>query len=91
MASRRSRTISRESDFVIAWHLARFIEQVRSIPVDAAFINWQNWLLPAGRHDRGRAIALNDYVTRSRPVHQSARDKSFVEISSVIRALSDRT
>lgn len=50
----------RPTDPQVAWHLARFIEQVRSIPADAIVVR-QNWLRAYEfTTDRG-AAALNDY------------------------------
>lgn len=51
----------RPTDPQIAFHLARFIEQVRSIPADAIIVR-QNWLRAYDfTTDRG-AGALNDYA-----------------------------
>src|SRR3546814_9032996 len=49
------------TDPQIAFHLARFVEQVRSIPSDAIIVR-QNWLRAYDfTTDRG-AAALNDYA-----------------------------
>ena len=49
----------RPTDPQIAWHLARFIEQVRSVPADPIIVR-QNWLRAyEWTTDRG-AAALND-------------------------------
>ena len=51
----------RASDPQIAWHLARFVEQVRSVPADPIVLR-QNWLRAYDyTTDRGGA-ALNDYA-----------------------------
>ena len=56
----------RPTDPQIAWHLARFIEQVRSIPADAIIVR-QNWLRAYEfTTDRG-AMALNDYARVNDP------------------------
>ncbi|KAB2707064.1 conjugal transfer protein TrbF [Brucella intermedia] len=76
------------TDPQIAWHLARFIEQVRSIPVDAVIVR-QNWLRAYEfTTDRG-AIALNDYARSNDPFTKVGKTQISVEISSVIRASPD--
>ncbi|MCD4512150.1 conjugal transfer protein TrbF [Brucella pseudogrignonensis] len=78
----------RPTDPQIAWHLARFIEQVRSIPVDAVIVR-QNWLRAYEfTTDRG-AIALNDYARSNDPFTKVGKTQIAVEISSVIRASPD--
>ncbi|MGV6873843.1 conjugal transfer protein TrbF [Pseudochelatococcus sp. B33] len=78
----------RPTDPQIAWHLARFIEQVRSIPADAVIVR-QNWLRAYDyTTDRG-ATALNDYARASDPFTKVGRQQVAVEISSVIRASPD--
>ncbi len=78
----------RPTDPQIAWHLARFIEQVRSIPVDAVIVR-QNWLRAYEfTTDRG-AIALNDYARSNDPFTKVDKTQISVEISSVIRASPD--
>jgi type IV secretion system protein VirB5 len=73
------------TDPQIAWHLARFIEQVRSIPVDPVIVR-QNWLRAYDyTTDRG-AIALNDYARGNDPFTKVGKQQVSVEISSVIRA-----
>jgi len=76
------------TDPQIAWHLARFIEQVRSIPADAVIVR-QNWLRAyEWVTDRG-ATALNDYARANDPFGKVGRQQIAVEISSVIRASPD--
>ena len=76
------------TDPQIAWHLARFIEQVRSIPADAVIVR-QNWLRAYEfTTDRG-AISLNDYARANDPFGKVGRQQIAVEISSVIRASPD--
>jgi type IV secretion system protein VirB5 len=73
------------TDPQIAWHLARFIEQVRSIPADPVIVR-QNWLRAYDyTTDRG-AIALNDYARANDPFTKVGKQQIAVEISSVIRA-----
>jgi type IV secretion system protein TrbF len=78
----------RPTDPQIAWHLGRFIEQVRSIPADPIIVR-QNWLRAYEyTTDRG-AIALNDYARANDPFTRVGRQQVAVEISSVIRASPD--
>ena len=76
------------TDPQIAWHLARFIEQVRSIPADAIIVR-QNWLRAyEWTTDRG-ATALNDYARANDPFTRVGRQQIAVEVSSVLRASPD--
>lgn len=78
----------RPTDPQIAWHLARFIEQVRSIPADAIVVR-QNWLRAYDfTTDRG-ALALNDYARANEPFSKVGKQQIAVEVSSVIRASPD--
>jgi type IV secretion system protein TrbF len=79
---------SRPTDPQIAWHLARFIEQVRSIPADAVVLR-QNWLAAYEfTSDRG-AAALNDQARANDPFAKLGKQQVSVEVSSVIRASPD--
>jgi type IV secretion system protein VirB5 len=78
----------RPTDPQVAWHLARFIEQVRSIPADPVIVR-QNWLRAyEWTTDRG-AAALNDYARSSDPFAKVGKQQVVVEVSSVIRASPD--
>ena len=78
----------RPSDPQIAFHLGRFIEEVRSIPADPIIVR-QNWLRAYEfTTDRG-AAALNDYARASDPFGKVGRQQIAVEVSSVIRASPD--
>ena len=78
----------RPSDPQIAFHLGRFIEEVRSIPADPIIVR-QNWLRAYEfTTDRG-AAALNDYARASEPFGKVGRQQIAVEVSSVIRASPD--
>ena len=75
----------RPTDPQIAFHLARFIEQVRAIPADAIIVR-QNWLRAYEfTTDRG-ATALNDYARANDPFTKVGKQQIAVEVSSVIRA-----
>jgi type IV secretory pathway TrbF-like protein len=78
----------RPTDPQIAWHLARFIEQVRSISDDPVIVR-QNWLRAYDyTTDRG-AISLNDYARLNDPFAKVGKIQIAVEVSSVIRASPD--
>lgn len=75
----------RPADPQIAFHLARFIENVRQIPADPIVLR-QNWLAAYDfATDRG-ALALNDYARINDPFARVGEVQVAVEISSVIRA-----
>ncbi|MBQ8104027.1 MULTISPECIES: conjugal transfer protein TrbF [unclassified Afipia] len=78
----------RPTDPQVAWHLARFIEQVRSIPADPIIVR-QNWLRAyEWTTDRGSA-ALNDYARANDPFAKVGKQQIAVDVSSVIRASPD--
>jgi type IV secretion system protein VirB5 len=78
----------RPTDPQIAWHLARFVEQVRGIAADPIIVR-QNWLRAYDfATDRG-ALALNDFARASDPFGRVGRQQVAVEVSSVIRASDD--
>ncbi|MBX3584469.1 MAG: conjugal transfer protein TrbF [Rhizobiaceae bacterium] len=78
----------RPTDPQIAFHLGRFIEQVRSLPADAIVVR-QNWLRAYEfTTDRG-AAALNDYARSNDPFTRVGRQQVAVEVSSIIRASPD--
>lgn len=75
----------RPTDPQIAFHLARFIEQVRSIPSDAIIVR-QNWLRAYDFTTQGGALALNDYARANDPFTKVGKQQIAIEVSSVIRA-----
>jgi type IV secretion system protein TrbF len=76
-------------DAQIAFHLTRFITDVRSLPIDPIVVR-QNWLdAYAYTTDRG-ATALNAYAQANDPFASVGQKSIAVEISSVVRA-SDRS
>ena len=78
----------RPTDPQIAFHLARFIEQVRSIPADAIIVR-QNWLRAYDFTTQAGALALNDYARANDPFTKVGKQQVAVEVSSVIRASPD--
>lgn len=72
----------------IAWHLARFIEQVRAVPADPVVLR-QNWLRAYDfTTDRG-ALALNEHARANNPFATVGQVQVAVEVSSVLRASPD--
>lgn len=73
------------TDPQIAFHLARFIEDVRGLPIDVIVLR-QDWLRAYDfTTDRG-AAALNDYARVNDPFAKLGKMQISVEVSSVIRA-----
>ena len=78
----------RPTDPQVAFHLARFIEQVRSIPADPIIVR-QNWLRAYDFTTDKGALALNDYARTNDPFANVGKVQVAVDVSSVIRASSD--
>jgi type IV secretion system protein TrbF len=76
------------TDPQIAWHLARFIENVRSTSADPVIVR-QNWLAAYDFVTGKGAVALNDYARANDPFSKIGKIEVAVEISSVIRASTD--
>jgi type IV secretion system protein VirB5 len=73
------------TDPQIAFHLARFIEDVRGLPADGIVLR-QDWLRAYDfTTDRG-AAALNEYARSNDPFANLGKLQISVEVSSVIRA-----
>lgn len=78
----------RPTDPQIAFHLARFVEHVRSIPADPVVLR-QNWLRAYDFTTAKGALALNDHARASDPFAQVGKVQVAVDVSSVIRASDD--
>jgi len=76
------------TDPQIAWYLAHFIEQVRSIPADPIIVR-QDWLRANDFTTSAGAIALNEYARVNDPFAKVGRQQIAVDVSSVIRASPD--
>ena len=76
------------TDPQIAWHLARFIENVRAIPSDPIIVR-QNWLKAYDFVTDKGALALNDYARANDPFAKIGQIQVAVDVSSVIRASED--
>ena len=73
------------TDPQIAFHLARFIEDVRGLPADGIVLR-QDWLRAYDfTSDRG-AAALNDYARTNDPFASLGKLQISIEVTSVIRA-----
>lgn len=73
------------TDPQIAWYLARFIEEVRSLPADPVVVR-QDWLRAYDFTTTAGAQALNDYARANDPFKKVGKEQVSVEVSSVIRA-----
>lgn len=73
------------NDAQVAWYLARFIEEVRSIPADPIIVR-QNWLRAYDFTTTAGAQALNNYARANDPFAKVGKQQIAVEVSSVIRA-----
>ena len=78
----------RPTDPEIAWHLARFVEQVRGIAADPVVVR-QNWLRAYDFTTDKGALALNDYARANDPFANIGKVQVAIDISSVIRASPD--
>ena len=78
----------RPSDPEIAWHLARFIENVRAVSADPIIVR-QNWLRAYDFVTDKGAIALSDYARGNDPFAEIGKRQVAVDVSSVIRASDD--
>ena len=73
------------SDPQIAFYLARFVEQVRSLPADPIIVR-QNWLRAYDFTTSAGAIALNEYARANDPFAKVGKQQIAIDVSSVIRA-----
>ena len=73
------------TDPQVAFHLARFIEQVRGIAADPIIVR-QNWLRAYDFTTDKGALALNDYARTNDPFASIGKVQVAVDVSSVIRA-----
>lgn len=78
----------RPTDPQVAFHLARFIEEVRGIAADPIVVR-ENWLKAYDFTTDKGALALNDYARTNDPFAQIGKVQVAVDVSSVIRASPD--
>ena len=78
----------RPTDPQIAWYLANFIQDVRSLPDDPIVLR-QHWLQAYNFTTTSGAQALNEYARADHPFAALGHEQISVDISSVIRASPD--
>lgn len=78
----------RPTDPQIAWHLARFIENVRARPADPIVLR-QNLSAAYDFTTEQGAAALNDYARANDPFASLADTQVAVDIKNVVRASAD--
>jgi type IV secretion system protein VirB5 len=76
------------TDPQIAFHLARFIEQVRAIPSDPIIVR-ENWLRAYDFTTDKGALVLSDYARANDPFAKIGKEQVAVDVASVIRASAD--
>ena len=81
-------TVYEPTDAQIAYHLARFIENVRSLSIDPIVVR-QNWLDAYDYATDRAAATLNDYARDNDPFSQVGRRTITVEVTSIVRASND--
>ena len=78
----------RPTDPMIAWTLARFIEDVRGLPADPVVLG-QAWRRAYDFTDNAGAAALSDYARGADPFSQIGKAQVSVDVTSVVRASPD--
>lgn len=73
------------ADAQIAWYLARFITDVRSLSIDPVLVR-KNWLEAYDFATDRAAIFLNDFARTSDPFASVGERSVSVEVTSVVRA-----
>jgi type IV secretion system protein TrbF len=73
------------SDAQIAFHLARFVDNVRSLSIDPVVVR-QNWLKAYDYVTDKAAVSLNEYARDNDPFTKVGRLSIAVEVTSVVRA-----
>ena len=76
------------SDAQIAFHLARFIENVRSLPSDPIVVR-RNWLRAYDYVTTAAANTLNEYAKANNPFSSIGKRTITVEVASVVRSSDD--
>ncbi len=77
------------TDAQIAWHLARFVANVRSVSTDPVLVR-QNWLSAYDFATDRAALFLNDYARKNDPFAELGERSVSIQVTSVVRA-SDRS
>lgn len=79
---------ARPTDAMIAWTLARFINDVRTISTDPVLTR-QAWLRAYDLTSPSGAAALSDQARRADPFSQVGKTQTTVAVTSVVRASPD--
>ncbi len=77
--------VYKPSDAQIAFHLARFVDNVRSLSIDPVVVR-QNWLKAYDFVTDRAAVTLNEYARDNDPFARVGRESVAVEVTSVVRA-----
>ena len=73
------------TDAEIAYHLARFITDVRSLPIDPIVVR-RNWLEAYDYATARAATVLNDYARQNDPFKSVGEKSVTADVTSVVRA-----
>ncbi len=73
------------TDAQIAFHLANFIERVRSLPIDPVVVR-KNWLQAYDFATARAANTLNEHARDNDPFEKVGKQSVAVEVTSVVRA-----
>jgi type IV secretion system protein VirB5 len=73
------------NDAQIAFHLARFVDNVRALSIDPVVVR-QNWLKAYDFVTDRAAVTLNEYARDNDPFARVGRETVAVEVASVVRA-----
>jgi type IV secretory pathway TrbF-like protein len=73
------------TDPQIAWHLARFIENVRSVSLDPVLMR-RNWLSAYDFVTKRGSVFLDDYARRNPPFLHRDGQTVLIQVTSVVRA-----
>lgn len=76
------------TDAQIAYHLAEFIKNVRSVSIDPIIVR-QNWLAAYDYTTDRAAITLNEYARENDPFAGIGERSVAAEVTSVVRASDD--
>lgn len=77
--------VYKPTDAQIAYHLARFVDNVRSLSSDPVVVR-QNWLKAYDFVTDRAAVTLNEYARDNDPFAKVGRETVAVEVSSLVRA-----
>jgi type IV secretion system protein VirB5 len=73
------------SDAQVAYHLSRFVDNVRALSIDPVVVR-QNWLKAYDFVTDKAAVTLNEYARDNDPFARVGRQTVAVDVASVVRA-----